>query len=72
MYYVTCPVCGANLDPGERCDCTKKSRPANSNSQDGTGNQKGFPKNLQLILSESNNGVKPKNPEFFTLGGCHV
>ena len=27
MYYWTCPDCGANLDPGERCDCkdTKKS-----------------------------------------------
>ncbi len=21
-YYVTCPLCGANLDPGERCDCS--------------------------------------------------
>jgi hypothetical protein len=20
-YYWTCPFCGANLDPGERCDC---------------------------------------------------
>ena len=20
-YYRTCPHCGANLDPGERCDC---------------------------------------------------
>ena len=20
-YYRTCPVCGSNLDPGERCDC---------------------------------------------------
>ncbi len=20
-YYDTCPDCGANLDPGERCDC---------------------------------------------------
>jgi len=20
-YYHTCPCCGANLDPGERCDC---------------------------------------------------
>lgn len=25
--YRTCPHCGANLDPGERCDCTA---PANS------------------------------------------
>lgn len=21
MYYKTCSHCGANLDPGERCDC---------------------------------------------------
>ena len=21
-YYNTCPNCGGNLDPGERCDCT--------------------------------------------------
>jgi len=21
MYYHTCPMCGANLDPGECCDC---------------------------------------------------
>lgn len=20
-YYNVCPVCGSNLDPGERCDC---------------------------------------------------
>lgn len=20
-YYNTCPLCGANLDPGEKCDC---------------------------------------------------
>ena len=20
-YYYTCPICGANLDPGEQCDC---------------------------------------------------
>lgn len=22
MLYRPCPVCGSNLDPGERCDCT--------------------------------------------------
>ena len=24
MMYWTCPYCGANLDPGEKCTCTKK------------------------------------------------
>lgn len=23
-YYRTCPACGANLDPGERCDCRRE------------------------------------------------
>lgn len=23
MYYITCKLCGAHLDPGERCDCEK-------------------------------------------------
>lgn len=27
-YYRTCPECGANLDPGEICDCKNVSRPA--------------------------------------------
>lgn len=22
-YFVTCPFCGSNLDPGERCDCNE-------------------------------------------------
>lgn len=25
-YYKTCPYCGANLDPGERCDCAGGNR----------------------------------------------
>lgn len=24
MYFRTCELCGANLDPGERCDCEKE------------------------------------------------
>lgn len=24
MYYNKCEFCGANLDPGERCDCQEK------------------------------------------------
>lgn len=27
-YYHTCPACGANLDPDERCDCTDDLLPA--------------------------------------------
>jgi hypothetical protein len=23
-FYRTCPICGAALDPGERCDCQQK------------------------------------------------
>lgn len=26
-YYHTCPVCGANLDPGEKCDCSIRQPP---------------------------------------------
>ena len=25
-YYWTCPECGANLDPGEKCDCNKEEK----------------------------------------------
>jgi hypothetical protein len=25
-YSITCPQCGAHLDPGERCVCTRKAR----------------------------------------------
>jgi len=28
MYYRTCPDCGANLDPDERCDCGNKEEAA--------------------------------------------
>lgn len=30
-YYWTCPYCGANLDPGESCDCQKEKDTTNSN-----------------------------------------
>ena len=23
-YYRECPLCGANIDPGERCDCERE------------------------------------------------
>lgn len=27
-YYRTCQICGATLDPGERCDCYDKEKTA--------------------------------------------
>ena len=26
MFYKICPLCGARLDPGERCDCEQEGR----------------------------------------------
>lgn len=37
--YRTCPYCGANLDPGERCDCTKKSAPDADTIRDGNAGE---------------------------------
>lgn len=28
MCFNKCPICGAYLDPGERCDCTEKEEAA--------------------------------------------
>ena len=25
-YFTTCPICGANLDPGEKCTCTAERK----------------------------------------------
>ncbi len=27
-YFNTCPVCGAHLDPNERCDCEQENHPS--------------------------------------------
>lgn len=39
MYYHTCPKCGNNLDPGEKCDCEKEKRETKnaSDKADATG-----------------------------------
>ena len=36
-YYRPCPVCGAALDPGERCDCQdkKEAAPSAANTESG-------------------------------------
>lgn len=39
-YYRTCPACGCNLDPGERCDCMDKKKAAPAQRTPGTANMK--------------------------------
>ena len=34
MKYKICPDCGAHIDFGERCDCTKKDVPCAANTED--------------------------------------
>ena len=36
-YYITCPDCGCNLDPGEICDCTKETAVSTHNTDSGKG-----------------------------------
>lgn len=33
-HYYTCPRCGANLDPGEPCDCEEENKEETSNEDD--------------------------------------
>lgn len=34
-YYTVCPLCGAHIDPGERCDCTRREEPAGQAHHEG-------------------------------------
>lgn len=40
-YSHECPICGANLDPGEKCDCkeSKKAKEGSSKNDNGTENK---------------------------------
>ena len=45
MQYRTCPYCGANLDPCERCDCQdekKEAAPAASETTSGIDTHRQF------------------------------
>lgn len=46
-YYHTCPLCGANLDPGESCDCQKEqsTAPKVTEKSDNNMNERGVMKN---------------------------
>lgn len=36
--YWTCPICGANLDPGESCDCQEDNKNKEEKEDGCTGN----------------------------------
>ena len=36
MYYNSCPLCGANLDPGESCDCEEQTEQTETTEGDET------------------------------------
>lgn len=38
-YFHTCPGCGANLDPGEVCDCKRKAAPSVTSTESGRRNK---------------------------------
>lgn len=38
-YYWTCPKCGANLDPGESCDCEHYSAVSEENKTNNIGEE---------------------------------
>jgi len=42
MYYHTCPMCGANLDPGESCDCIENT-PSLTEAATGSGKPNAVP-----------------------------
>lgn len=37
MSYIECPICGASLDPGERCDCEKDAEKEKGSADAGGG-----------------------------------
>lgn len=48
-YFNTCRLCGANLDPGEICDCKKKAAHGGTNTENGGSAKR--PTNHKVIVS---------------------
>lgn len=46
MFYKECPLCGANLDPCEKCDCTERKEACTAATEQ-TSNTANSLKNLQ-------------------------
>lgn len=56
MFYKECPLCGANLDPGEQCDCTEKKEACTAATEQ-TSNVANSLKNLQNNYTTSKGGM---------------
>ena len=48
MYYNQCKYCGANLDPGEKCDCQKET----------------FTKVIKETVNSISDKINPNNTKF--------
>lgn len=59
-YYRTCPNCGANLDPGERCDCREKRTARGVGSTQG-GNTGKEDRNTVPIITERSGKSKDES-----------
>lgn len=58
LIFRKCPLCGANLDPGEKCDCEEKTV-ANAANTDNGKVENGFPTNISTtILPENGEEIK--------------
>ena len=55
MFYKECPVCGASLDPGEKCDCERKEACTEATEQ--TSDVNNISKNLHFNYTISKGGV---------------
>ena len=72
MKFWTCPYCGANLDPGERCDCkTEKPPRVLQHSQTAGGkrlSQGSYTVSILSSLEVNRNGLR-KNDEILNQQG---
>lgn len=49
LIYRKCPLCGANLDPGEKCDCEGKTVVNAANTDNGKV-ENGFQTNISTTI----------------------
>lgn len=58
MCYRVCPLCGANLDPGERCTCQdeEKTAPSAENTESGKGESEVTSPTFTSIVQQNKGG----------------